>query len=59
VALLRQGIPADERELRHAISGNVCRCTGYQGIVDAIRDAASADDTQDPHHIDRWKASTR
>lgn len=64
VALLRQGIPADERELRHAISGNVCRCTGYEGIVDAIRDAAaedtaSQDDRQDPYHIDRWKARTR
>jgi carbon-monoxide dehydrogenase small subunit len=26
--------------VREAISGNLCRCTGYQGIVDAALDAA-------------------
>lgn len=31
--------PSDE-EIRHAIEGNVCRCTGYQQIVDAVRHAA-------------------
>jgi carbon-monoxide dehydrogenase small subunit len=30
----------DEKELREALSGNLCRCTGYQNIVDAIRDGA-------------------
>jgi carbon-monoxide dehydrogenase small subunit len=29
-----------EPEVREAISGNLCRCTGYQGIVDAVLDAA-------------------
>ena len=29
-----------EREVREALSGNLCRCTGYQGIVDAALDAA-------------------
>lgn len=29
-----------EEEVREAISGNLCRCTGYQGIVDATLDAA-------------------
>ncbi len=29
-----------EREVREAISGNLCRCTGYQGIVNAALDAA-------------------
>lgn len=28
-------------EIRDAISGNFCRCTGYQAIVDAVMDAAS------------------
>ena len=28
-----------EEEIREAISGNLCRCTGYQGIVEAIRAA--------------------
>tara|TARA_R100000750_G_scaffold17798_1_gene11827 strand:- start:7041 stop:7205 length:165 start_codon:yes stop_codon:yes gene_type:complete len=27
-------------EIRDAISGNLCRCTGYQAIVEAISDAA-------------------
>jgi aerobic-type carbon monoxide dehydrogenase small subunit (CoxS/CutS family) len=29
-----------EQEVRKAISGNLCRCTGYQGIVNAALDAA-------------------
>jgi len=29
-----------EDEIRHALSGNLCRCTGYQHIVDAVRLAA-------------------
>lgn len=31
--------PTDE-EIRHALEGNICRCTGYQGIVTAIKAAA-------------------
>ena len=31
----------DEQELREALSGNLCRCTGYQNIVDAVRDGAA------------------
>ena len=42
-ALLRRGLPDGEDELRTAISGNICRCTGYEGIVDALRDAAGDD----------------
>jgi carbon-monoxide dehydrogenase small subunit len=33
--------PSDD-EIRHAIEGNFCRCTGYQNIVIAIRAAAAA-----------------
>jgi carbon-monoxide dehydrogenase small subunit len=33
--------PGDE-EIRKGISGNLCRCTGYQKIVDAIRHAAES-----------------
>jgi carbon-monoxide dehydrogenase small subunit len=33
--------PTDD-EIRHAIEGNICRCTGYQNIVAAIREAAVA-----------------
>jgi carbon-monoxide dehydrogenase small subunit len=28
-------------EVREALSGNLCRCTGYQNIVDAMMDAAA------------------
>ena len=36
--LVERQNPTDE-EIREAISGNLCRCTGYQGIVDAIKAA--------------------
>ena len=32
--------PSDD-EIRHALVGNLCRCTGYAHIVDAVRDAAT------------------
>jgi aerobic-type carbon monoxide dehydrogenase small subunit (CoxS/CutS family) len=39
-ALLRDNPRPTEDEMRDAIAGNLCRCTGYQRIVDAIADAA-------------------
>ena len=42
VALLREGLPADDHTLRREISGNICRCTGYAGIVRALRLAERA-----------------
>ena len=38
--LARNANPTDD-EIRHAIEGNICRCTGYHNIVAAIREAAS------------------
>jgi aerobic carbon-monoxide dehydrogenase small subunit len=38
--LLRRKIDLSEAEIRIAISGNLCRCTGYQGIVRSIQSAA-------------------
>ena len=37
--LQRETEPSDE-QIRHALEGNVCRCTGYQQIVNAVRHAA-------------------
>ena len=37
---LRQNPDPSEDEIRHALSGNLCRCTGYQHIVDAVKLAA-------------------
>ncbi|MFO1184632.1 MAG: (2Fe-2S)-binding protein [Bauldia sp.] len=34
--------PLDEAAVRHALDGNLCRCTGYQNIVKAILAAAAA-----------------
>ena len=31
---------ADEQEIREALSGNICRCTGYQSIIDGVLLAA-------------------
>jgi len=36
-ALLDKNPRPEEREIREAIAGNLCRCTGYQNIVEAIR----------------------
>ena len=39
--LARNTDPSDD-EIRHAIEGNFCRCTGYQNIVTSVRAAAAA-----------------
>ena len=39
-ALLRQNRSPSDEEIRRAIQGNICRCTGYVNIVEAIRAAA-------------------
>jgi carbon-monoxide dehydrogenase small subunit len=40
-ALLEQNPDPTEQEIRWALSGNICRCTGYQNIVKAVQRAAS------------------
>jgi aerobic carbon-monoxide dehydrogenase small subunit len=40
VALLRERPNPSDAEIREALSGNLCRCTGYQNIVRAVRLAA-------------------
>jgi carbon-monoxide dehydrogenase small subunit len=39
--LSRDGQP-DEETIRHALRGNLCRCTGYDSIIDSVRAAAKA-----------------
>jgi aerobic-type carbon monoxide dehydrogenase small subunit (CoxS/CutS family) len=39
--LLRREPRPDEARVREALSGNLCRCTGYEGIVAAVLDAAA------------------
>jgi aerobic carbon-monoxide dehydrogenase small subunit len=39
--LLTQNPDPSREEIRAGLSGNICRCTGYAGIVDAVRQAAA------------------
>jgi carbon-monoxide dehydrogenase small subunit len=41
-ALLERNPDPTEDEIREGLSGNLCRCTGYQGILRAVRSAADA-----------------
>jgi carbon-monoxide dehydrogenase small subunit len=42
VALLKHNPNPSEAEIREGLSGNLCRCTGYQNIVKAVQQAAGA-----------------
>ena len=41
VDLLKKNKDPSEQEIRDWLEGNICRCTGYQGIVAAVKDTAS------------------
>ena len=47
-ALLRNNPDPSETEIREAISGNLCRCTGYVNIVKSIQHAAKASQAAEP-----------
>ena len=47
-ALLTREPEADEARIREALSGNLCRCTGYQFIVDAVAAARPAYRKEEP-----------
>ena len=40
VQLLEENADPGDAEIRHALEGNICRCTGYQHIVNAVQNAA-------------------
>jgi carbon-monoxide dehydrogenase small subunit len=40
--LLKHQAEPSEAEIREGLSGNLCRCTGYQNIVKAVQQAATA-----------------
>jgi carbon-monoxide dehydrogenase small subunit len=42
VSLLQEQPNPSEHEIRHALEGNLCRCTGYHNIVRAVQAAAGA-----------------
>ena len=39
--LLRRNPNPSDEEIRHGLEGNLCRCTGYQNIVEAVKAAAA------------------
>ncbi len=41
---------ADEKTVREQLEGNLCRCTGYQGIVEAILSVANPGAVKEHHH---------
>jgi aerobic carbon-monoxide dehydrogenase small subunit len=41
VGLLQDNPAPTESEIRHALEGNLCRCTGYHNIVEAVQSAAA------------------
>lgn len=51
-ALLEENPQPDDSEIKCAIEGNLCRCTGYQQIVDSVRAASdiltSGESTENP-----------
>ena len=40
IQLLERNKNPSEEDIRHGIEGNLCRCTGYQHIINAIQSAA-------------------
>jgi aerobic carbon-monoxide dehydrogenase small subunit len=46
-AFLRDNPDPTDIQIREALSGNLCRCTGYQGILKAVRQAAALGTTDD------------
>jgi aerobic carbon-monoxide dehydrogenase small subunit len=50
-AMLHEHPDPSEEEIREGLSGNICRCTGYQNIVEAVKLAAERL-RQDPQEVE-------
>jgi aerobic carbon-monoxide dehydrogenase small subunit len=48
IAMAQEDVPATEEAVREALAGNICRCTGYEGIVKAVCQGITAM-RQGPH----------
>lgn len=58
-ALLRHERPLEDGEVRKAVSGHLCRCTGYQNIVRAIVEASGGRSAEHSPHEKARSAATR
>jgi aerobic carbon-monoxide dehydrogenase small subunit len=56
IDLLNENPDPSEDEIRHGLEGNLCRCTGYQNIVQAVRSAALAMGTAQPQATEPARA---
>ena len=52
IDLLNEDPDPSEDDIRHGLEGNLCRCTGYQNIVQAVRNAALAMGTAEPERAE-------
>ncbi len=59
VDLLQRNKNPTEREIRNALSGNLCRCTGYQHIVEAVQYAAKKMSARKPLKMSASSGSNR
>jgi carbon-monoxide dehydrogenase small subunit len=53
-ALLDENANANEEEIKEAIAGNLCRCTGYVQIIDSIKSVSGHFGDEEPHVV-AWK----
>jgi carbon-monoxide dehydrogenase small subunit len=56
IDLLNENPDPSEDQIRHGLEGNLCRCTGYQNIVEAVRSAAAAMGAAQPEATDQVRA---
>ena len=56
IDLLNEDPDPSEDDIRHGLEGNLCRCTGYQNIVQAVRSAAMAMGAAQPDATEQVRA---